>query len=219
MKDQYVEKEFDNFIMELGFTRVSQDVGASPNFQNADYVHKENKVVIELKVLQKDFFEKGGVIDSLNTIVVNPVDINEDGIGQYEFTLPDLNREGKHDNFEEPLRRIIRKANGQLKETRKHYFSDEKSYGFVILAQVGFKQLSPEMTAILVQKLLHHEFNWTDGVVICTPYHRSKNPFTLELNPECISVTYNADPEKRKLCVEIADRWVEFLEKGGHIFK
>jgi hypothetical protein len=217
MDDKYVENEFDKFMKGLGFFRVSEDVGESPNFQNADYIDKPNRIVVELKVLQKEFFEKGGIIDSFNAIIINPVNINPDGTGQYEFTLPELNREGKHDSFEEPLRRIIKKANSQLKETQQYYFGNDRSYGFLILAQVGFNRLGPDVTGRVVQKILFHEFKSIDGAIICTPYHRTRNPTTLQVNPECVSVTNEGDILKKKKCMDLADKWIEFFEKGGHV--
>jgi hypothetical protein len=219
MDDKYVENEFDRFMAELSYTRVSEDIGDSPSFQNADYVNKTDKSVVELKVLQKEFFDNGGLVDSLNAIIINPVNIDDRGIGQYVFTIPNINREGKYDNFEEPLRRVIKKANSQLRETREYYFENEISWGFLMLAQVGFNQLSPDITAALVQKIVNREFRSIDGVIICTPYHRTRNPTTLKINPECVSVTNELDIIKKKKCMDIADKWVKFLEKGGHIAK
>jgi len=219
MNDQYVEKEFDRFVFGLGYTRVSEDVGNSPNFQNADYINKKDKIVIELKVLQKEFFENGGIIDSLKSIVINPFNIDEQGSGQYEFTLPEINREGKYDNFEEPLRRVIKKANSQLKETKNFYFGTEPSLGYVILSQVGFNKLGTDITALLVRKIINKEFKSIDGVIICSPYQRSFNPIKLQLNSVCISITNELDIVKKKKCMEIADKWVEFWENGGHISK
>ena len=58
-----IESQFDFFMKSIGYNRVSEDVGFSPNFDNADYVNKVNKTIVELKILNKDFFENGGDID------------------------------------------------------------------------------------------------------------------------------------------------------------
>jgi len=97
------EKEFDNFMALHGYSRVSHDVGESPNFLNADYVHKKRKIIVELKVLQKEHFPEGGIIHSLGATILKPESIDERGFGIYTCTLPALNRDGIHDNFEEPL--------------------------------------------------------------------------------------------------------------------
>ncbi len=210
-----IEQEFDRFMALLECTRVSDEVGSSPNFNNADYVNQLNKVVIELKVLNKDFFPNGGIIDSLSSIIIKPVNIAQTGCGQYVFELPEINREGKNDNFEEPLRRILKKANKQLKDTKKYYWGDNISYGFLIFAQVGIT-ISPEITALLIQKLINKEFSSIDGVIICTPYHDLINPTTLKKNPNCLSVVRQDDENKINLCSYILNSWEEYYNSGGH---
>lgn len=85
---EQTECEFDKFFDLLGFKRVINDVGESPAFENADYVHIGKHIVVELKVLFKEHFVNGGVIDSLNAIVVQPISIDNEGVGQYVFSLP-----------------------------------------------------------------------------------------------------------------------------------
>jgi len=201
-----IESQFDFFMKSIGYNRVSEDVGFSPNFDNADYVNKVNKTIVELKILNKDFFENGGVIDSLHSIITKPIAIDENGFGQYSFQIPEINREGKHDNFEEPLRRIIKKANKQLRSTKNYYWESEKSYGFILLAQVGLSSLDAFITSQLVRKILNHEFSSIDGVIICKPF---------VTNWECTSITNEYDISKKESCIYIADKWVEFYKKSN----
>ena len=49
-----IEKEFDNFVPEVGGQRVDELIGKSPNFDNADYVFDDDKIVAELKCLQEN---------------------------------------------------------------------------------------------------------------------------------------------------------------------
>lgn len=208
------EKEFDLFFESIGYCRVSDDIGSSPSFQNADYVHKEKKIVVELKVLFKEQFENGGVIESINASVFKPLSIDENGLGQYAFSLPEQSRKGKHDCISEPIRRTLKKANKQIRETRQFYFGDTHSTGYVVLAQTGLESLSPEITAEIVRRQMDKEFSCINGAVICTPHYQTRNPFTLGINPECISITNDLIPELRKQCMELADLWVEHLERG-----
>lgn len=210
------ELEFDRFVETLGYQRVSDDVGFSPVFENADYVNKENRISIELKIINKEYFENGGIIDSLKALIIKPVSIGERGTGQYTFQLPELNRENKHDNFEEPLRRILKKANKQLKETKAYYWGDNESFGFLLVAQVGLSMLSPEVTAQLIRKILNTEFHSIDGVIICTPYFNLIDTTTMRRNPECVSVRKETNLTAKKICIDIANKWVEFYENGGH---
>ena len=213
---EQTESEFDSFFNQIGYKRVSDIIGKSPNFKNADYIKESSKISVELKVIDKDFFSEGGLIDSLNAFIVKPININNNGTGQYTFTLPERNREGNLDQFEEPIRRILKKANRQLRETRNHFFSNSHSYGYVILAQTGFSSLNPLFTAKIVQKILDYEFSSIDGAIICTPYYNLTDPITQRKNEYCVSVTKNYDYLRKTICENIAENWVEFLLKGGH---
>ena len=161
-----VEREFDAFFDSLGFRRVSEIVGDSPDFPNADYINETDKIVVELKVLDKDYFVDGGFIDRFRGFVPAPVNVNADGTGQYKVTLPPKNREGKYDTFEEPLRRVLKKANKQIKETKKHLLS-ENDRGFVVLVMNGFVSLDPPTVAEMISALLNDEFRSISGYILC----------------------------------------------------
>ena len=48
------------------------------------------------------------------------------------------------------------------------------------------------------------------------PHFQTKNPFTLEINPVCVSVTKDAVPKKvKKQCMGLADLWVKHLESDA----
>jgi hypothetical protein len=213
---EQTELEFDNFFKQLGYKCVSELIEKSPEFRNADYIKLSSKISVELKVIDKDFFTDGGVIHSLNAFIVKPVNINDNGTGQYTFKLPDINRKGIPDQFEEPIRRILKKANRQLRETRNQFFNNENSYGFVIIAQTGFSSLNPLFTAKIVQKILNCEFSSIDGAIICTPYYNLIDPISQRRNETCISVTKNFDYLKKTICENLADDWADFLINGGH---
>lgn len=146
---------------------------------------------------------------------MQPVNIDDEGFGQYRFSLPDANREGKHDNFEEPLRRIIKKANNQIKET-KNYYGFPKGEGYLIIAQIGIPSIGVEITATLVKKILNQEFRSIDGTIVCSPNGSLIDPFTQKKHPECVSITKELDIYKKSRCMSIADNWISFFEKGGH---
>lgn len=212
---EQTEKEFDFFFKNIGFERISDDVGPSPVFQNADYIHKTKNIIVELKVLFKEQFPEGGFIQPLNAIIFKPKSLDDRGLGQYLFSLPERNRNGTIDNISEPIRRILKKANKQLRESRGHYFKNAPSSGYVILAQTGLESLSPEVTGHVVRNSLVGEFSSIDGVIVCTPHFRTRNPFTLEINPECVSITKDVIPNLKSQCVELAENWVLHFENGG----
>lgn len=216
MKLVELESQFDQFMFSNDFARVSDDLGPSPSFANADYVHKGNNIVVELKILEKDFLEKGGFIDSLHTFVTRPKKIGDSGLGFYEFQLPITNREGTLDNIEEPLRRILKKANKQIRETKKYYFQGKLSFGFVLVAITGLDSVPPLMVTQVICKILNQEFSNIDGAIICKPFKSKIENSNLLREPECHSISKNLPQIKEDFCKEMANSWVNFLDSGGH---
>jgi hypothetical protein len=216
MKPTELESQFDHFMFGIDFTRVSEDIGSSPSFANADYVHKLNNIVVELKILEKDFLEQGGVIDSLHTFIARPKKIDTNGIGLYELQVPMVNREGTLDNFEEPLRRILKKANKQIGETKKYYFYDKLSYGFVIIALLGLDSIPTIMVTQVICKILNQEFSNIEGAIICKPFKSKIGNSNLFSETECHSISKELPESKDGFCKKIANSWVSFLESGWH---
>jgi len=213
---QDIEDEFDRFFDLLGYDRVSTIVGDSPNFSNADYVRTEYRSVVELKILDKDFFANGGLIDRFNTLITVPENVNPDGTGQYRFSLPDENREGKSDSFEEPIRRILKKANKQIKETVNHLF-DGEGCGFLFLAMNKFQSISPELVRQTVDDLLSREFSSISGYTICTPTWGVRIPNSDSAHPMCLPSVPHGSPEQvREYWYAVGQAWCDFVTEGGH---
>ena len=211
-----LEKEFNLFFIQIGYQKVTEIVGKSPTFNNADYINKKDKIVVELKIIDKDFFVKGGVIDKLNTIVTVSKNIDEKGFGQCEFTLPDSNREGKHDTFEEPFRRILKKANKQLRETIKELLNGD-GVGYVMLALNMQTTIDPEKISELTAELLMREFSSISGFIICTPTWGMYRQETGQLHPVCLPTTeYGCSDHVRQTCNGIGQKWCDFVNSGGH---
>jgi hypothetical protein len=204
------EQQFDEFFRQQGFTRVSDDVGRSPNFQNADYVNKSTRVIVELKELEKEHFSDGGIIDSLRAIILKPKYPNQRGEGQYYFTIPEENREGKHDNFKNSLSRVLEKANKQLRETKSFYCNDNQFLGYVFLVHTGLLSISPKITVLVAENILERNFSSIDGLIVGTPHSIHVCPITGEISYPCYSLY------KEIKCKQLADNWAEFKERGGH---
>src|SRR5689334_13066650 len=49
-----IEPEFDKLVREAGGELVSELIGRSPAFDNADYLFREHRIVAELKCLRED---------------------------------------------------------------------------------------------------------------------------------------------------------------------
>ncbi|WP_154645108.1 hypothetical protein, partial [Leptospira interrogans] len=86
-KPEELELEFDKFFLNLGLKRVSEILGDSPKIKNADYISLEKRIIIELKILDADFFKEGGIIcNSQNKILHSvPVDYENCKLSRYLF--------------------------------------------------------------------------------------------------------------------------------------
>lgn len=184
-----VERRFDGYFRSLGFSRVSEVFGDSPSFENADYFRQNDRLVVELKVLDKDYFNQGGIIDRFCAIVPAPVNVQPDGTGIYTVAMPEPNREGRGDTLEEPMRRVLKKANRQLKETNRLLF-DSEGRGFVVIVMNGFRSLAPPVVARMVSELLTAEFRGISGYILCA---RSPEVWCLSsMAPDLSGTEYDA---------------------------
>lgn len=213
------ESEFDEFFSGIGYRRVSDLIGKNPKFKNADYVSKPDRVIVELKLLEKDYFGDGGIIHRHSAIVPAPFNMNPDGTGQYKFFLPPENREGNNDIFEEPLRRVLKKANRQIRETN-NYFFDGDGMGFLFLAIGGeFMSICPTVIERLVGDLLSEEFGSIDGFILGTPNYEVIDRSTGMRGRLCKPNTPCGCPEAiQATCLQIGEEWCKFASSGGHAF-
>jgi len=210
------EIEFDAFFAGIFFERISGIVGPSPDFYNADYINKADRIVVELKILEKDFFIEGGVIDRFHGFVPAPVHVNPGGRGQSTFRLPEINREGKNDTFEEPMRRILKKANRQIKETKKKLLGNS-GIGFLMLAANAFRSLRPDWLSRMIGELLSEEFSSIDGYILCTPGWGLVPEGADQKSPICMpNVPYGCPATVKEKCFSIGEAWCRFSDFGGH---
>lgn len=212
----FLEKLFDNYFEAAGFQRVTPLIGESPDFDNADYIDFPNLIIAELKIIEKDYFKDGGIIDRLNSFipVSNPKLPYGRRLppGQYYINFPGLNREGKSDTFEEPLRRVLKKANRQIKETKEKLFVD-KAYGFVFLAINMHTLIDIELISALAQQLLVNEFSSIDGFIVGAPVLAFNG-----YDPCCIHVVRAGVSEQfENICDSLGDYFADYFFDAAQV--
>ena len=82
------EAFFEQVLIRFGFSRVSDDVGHNPTFNNADFVNKKSRTILEIKTLEKDFLPDGGVIPSIRALIMQPKFECQVGLCQYSIKFP-----------------------------------------------------------------------------------------------------------------------------------
>ena len=119
-----VETEFTAFVRAFGGEVLSDSLGPSPHFLNADYLFRDAGGVAELKRLVEDPFEDRRIrrrIEEkfrgwIRQRLIRPIY----GMSQIQSRrLPLLCQRALLAVFSKPLRGRLRKANDQIKDTLK----------------------------------------------------------------------------------------------------
>lgn len=117
-----VEPTFDVFIENIGGKKVSSILPKSPDFENADYLFDTIGVVAELKELQTEL-DKSDYYKNHFDILIKKLITNHP-----EWRPLLLGGDGKYPSwfyyeylriFRPPIARIIKKANRQIRETKR----------------------------------------------------------------------------------------------------
>lgn len=168
-----IEGEFNKVIKDIGgdlvINRLPQE---SPNFENADYVFEKENVIIELKILQKNYSED----EETQKKIQAKFDkwMNESKRAFYgksmvvqSDALPKKLQWELSRIYSEPVRRAIKKANRQIRETKKHLKMHE-ALGMVLIVNDGNYSLKPEHFAFAAHQSLTADFSSIHGASLVT---------------------------------------------------
>jgi hypothetical protein len=154
-----VEIEFDTCVELIGGLRVSELVGESPKFSDADYLFPQYQIIAELKS-----FEEDKIIDE--NIVRKASDIYEKcrkqgnapdlGQGRFRFTtsddFPDEFKLELLELYKKPIHGVIKKANTQIKSTKANLNLKDHT-GLVILVNNGHTALTPNLAISIFREI------------------------------------------------------------------
>lgn len=137
-----VESFFNDFVKDFGGELVSEIIGHSTTFKNADYLFRKENVIAELKCLKKNLFEDKEYSYKFNQLTSRWIDkglINGSQLLQWLFGREILPQKCYKDiiKLAKPqIERALHKANKQIKET-KEYFNLKDAKGLVLIANDG----------------------------------------------------------------------------------
>jgi hypothetical protein len=156
-----IEDTFDSIIPTCGGKRVRDLVGASPSFDNADYVFREHKIVAELKCLEVDKSRDPATARKLSRLWIN---WRQRGLvtGKtpphiYSDQLPDTCQQEMFMALGKPIRRAIEKANRQIRETKAALGLTDYA-GLLFIANDGNFLFRPPALIHYVQSVLRSGF-------------------------------------------------------------
>ena len=167
--DFEIEPLLSEFVASVGGELVSNLISGNPDFKNADYVFRSNQVVIELKSLQEDFALPEKLSDR-NLELWKKWFIQGDVKFRHIFHTNELPIEKRRQLgriYSEPIRRVLKKANRQLRNTA-HRLGISEPRNLLLIANDGLYSLEPDLVIGIIAQLLMREFSSIHGFVYFT---------------------------------------------------
>lgn len=182
MKTLKTEEEFDTFVRLFGGEKVSDIVGASPDFENADYLFDKFNVIAELKCLEEDKIKSENLTKKASAIYMEcfeqskaPVIVFGTRIITTE-NFPEAYTEKIANLYKNPIQKRIVKANKQIKETKKR-LNRENHTGLLLLVNDNNTALDPSHILWILNKIFQgNNYSSINDIVFFTVNLKSEHP-------------------------------------------
>jgi hypothetical protein len=210
-----VEPMWREFVQLAEGELVTDHLSSSPTSENADYFFPAASVVAELKEIETEFSKSKGFYKKLSKIIERI--LREDH--NWRPTL--LGGDGKYPEwfggefvriFRPPISRILKKANRQIRETKKH-LGIRSPTGILFIVNDGFTGLAHDIILSLLCNLLINAYSSIDCFVYLT---LNRYVEILESNvPRLVWIPMYSDRAKESLVHfvnSLGRNWFTFLE-------
>ncbi|TXI44537.1 MAG: hypothetical protein E6Q50_17655 [Lysobacter sp.] len=165
-----VEAAWKNFVCSIGGSSLDKELEFPRSFENADFYFPESCIVAELKEIKTDFANAVLFNQKHNALLSRLFRNNPEwrpsllgGDGSYpEWFLQEYIR-----LFRPHLQRILKKANSQIRETKKH-FEVYTNTGVLLLVNDDFISIGPGLIRAMVSDILLHNYSSIDCCVYLT---------------------------------------------------
>lgn len=163
------EANWDAFVKSVGGEKIS-DLHPNATFENADYLFRERKVVVELKILETEFGNTEQFREKLRIFSErsfqkwgkSPLSLDSAVTGDYLKGFLEL--------FRSPLARIAKKANRQIRSTKEN-ISLEDHLGVWLLVNDNFRELPPTLMLGTLGRILNGSCSSIDAVIYLTNHY------------------------------------------------
>ena len=169
-----IEREMDRVVRACGGQVISDLVGASPPFANADYLFERENIIAELKCLSTDKTDDAKVKAAVQKLFDRYVKLGRipplPRYGRFRIqsqTFPIEFQKELYRIHARPIKRRFRKANQQIKEARAELGKPD-AHGLVVLVNDGNYQLEPAQLLAAVDVALGRDFSAVDSVIMLT---------------------------------------------------
>ena len=213
-----IEPAFNAFVKQYGGELVSASVGFSPDFPNADYLFRKENIVAELKVLTEDKLHDpemqkkfGNLFRSWIERGIIPPQQMPRFINSKDY--PVSCQKEVYDIWSPPVEQQLKKANLQIRETKKR-LGIETAKGLLLIANDGNFALPPLVLIHILFKSIKSKFRSIDGFVFF-----SANIFMRVAETESPTLPWFAgtrgdgDEALGLFTKNLGDAWGVFLEK------
>lgn len=164
------EPDIDRFVKSVGGARLDERL-ENPNFDNADYVFNDQRVIIELKILETEFGETESFRkkdenisrEMVRRFGINAVWRRERAAGEFLF-------QRRLDLYRAPLARIAKKANKQIRSTRGN-MELEDHRGILLLVNDGFRGIASDLVVAIMSRVLNGSNSEIHGFVYLTNHY------------------------------------------------
>lgn len=161
-----VEDTWQEFVRLQEGKVLSDDFGTSPDFANADFWFDKDQVVIELKEIQTEF------LDNKEDEIIKLI---EKDVKESNLSFSDAFNGNFSNDFDREfirlarpaIARILKKANKQIKETKK-YLNEPNARGVAVIVNDGFTRVPAKITFALICNILANDYSSIDGFVLMT---------------------------------------------------
>lgn len=208
------EETFDRFVKSFEGQKISDLLSGNPSFQNADYLFPNENVIAELKTLQTDF----GTTDSFRA---KHIELVKKYLSESRMTLSAIFHSAEQPKeyigdllrlFRPALSRILKKANKQLKDTKRE-LKLPNTPGILLLINDDFLSLEPRFITSIICEILSHSYSSIDAFVYLTLNHYVDIPGNNDANLLWIPVYSKRSPDSlRGFVNKLGSQWFQFLE-------
>lgn len=215
-----IESEMTTAIKKIGGERVSDYVGESPSFKNADFIFHDYKVVMELKCLDENKIADRKFIDKASKLYLEEL---KDGkapvfvLGESEMSTKGFSEEYTEkirNLYKTPIRARIKKANNQIKKTCTHLKVEEYK-GVVAVVNNCNKALDPWHIHSLLKSIMDERcFRGINGILFFNGNQKSVLPETGQEFTAFVTLDRDVYPKvSKEFYSAFRDCWIEHYSK------
>lgn len=211
-----VEDTWNKFIEVSGGNRVDEELSKNPDFDNADYIYKEDNIILELKEIETEFLRQEKTREKYNQLIEklkNDESYNENALIDDKVAYPSWFNNEFQRLAKPAIDRVLKKANKQIKETKK-YFGVNKDSGVIIFVNDGFTDINPYVVSRLAQNSLIYSYSSIDCFLYMTVNRYVELPGDNE--PKLLWVpaySEKASDDLHDFINELGRKWFDFMEE------